>query len=88
MNRLSIWASVKVRACCNAVELEDEGRVSNAQDILRESTDFLSWIIAPSDGTGGVTLPYACPHCHRFPLEDHRWWVSSGHGDGNKKRKK
>ena len=28
----------------------------NAQDILRQSTDFRSWIIAPSDGAGGHTL--------------------------------
>ena len=29
-----------------------------------------------------------CPHCHCFPLGDHLWWVSSGHGEGNKKRKR
>ena len=39
----------------------------------------------PNEGTskpgqGGVTLPYVCPHCHRFPLEDYIWWISSGHG--------
>ena len=37
-----------------------------------------------SDGSskdrGGVTLSYVCPHCHRFPLEDYTWWISSGHG--------
>ena len=29
-------------------------------------------------GDGGVTLSYVCPHCHRFPLEDNMWWISSG----------
>ena len=48
-DRLSVWASVKVRECCNEVESEDEGSVSNAQDIPRESMDFLWKIIAPSD---------------------------------------
>ena len=39
--RLSVWASVKVSECCNEVEAGDEGRLSIAQDILRESADFL-----------------------------------------------
>ena len=47
---------------------------------LRKSTDFLRRIIVPVEGQGGVTLSYVCPHCHRFPLEDHIWWFSSGHG--------
>ena len=37
---------------------------------------------------GGVTLSYVCPHCHRYPLEDHIWSVSTKHGDGNKKKKR
>ena len=37
---------------------------------------------------GGVTLSYVCPHCNRFPLEDYIWWVSTGHGDGNNRKKK
>ena len=55
---------------------------------LRESTDFLRRMTAPGDGVGGVTLSCVCPHCHCFPLGDHIWWVSSGHGEGNKKRKR
>ena len=40
-----------------------------------------------SQRTGeGVTLPYVCPHCHRFPLEDYIWWVSSGHAIGGVQR--
>ena len=47
---------------------------------LRNSTHFLRRIIVPVEGQGGVTLSSVCPHCHRFPLEDHIWWFSSGHG--------
>ena len=56
-----MWASVKARECHNEVEVEDEGRVGIAQDMLRESTDFLGRTIAPSNGVGGVTLPHVCP---------------------------
>ena len=49
--------------------------------------DFLRRIIAPVDGMGGVTLSYVCTHCKSFPLEDYIWWVSTGHGDGNNRRK-
>ena len=38
--------------CYDKVALEDIGRLSIAQDILRESTDFLRRIIAPVSGTG------------------------------------
>ena len=40
-DRLSVWASVKVRDCYNEVESEDEDGVSIAHDIQRKSTDFL-----------------------------------------------
>ena len=55
---------------------------------LQKSTDFLRRIIAPVDGMGGVTLSYVCPHCNCFPLDDHIWWVSTGRGDGNNRKKK
>ena len=84
---LDRWATVKVRECNNEVESEDESRASITQDILHKSTDFLRKIIAPSDGVRGVTLSYVCPHCHCFPLGDCIWRISSGHGDGNKKKK-
>ena len=64
-----------------------EGRLSIAQDTLRESNDFLRRIIALIDGVGGVTLLYVCLHCHCFPLEDCIWWVSSGHCDGHNRKK-
>ena len=72
-DRLSTRASAKVVECCNEVEAEDEGRVIVAQDILRKSTESKRMIIAPSDGVGGVTLSYVCPHCHCFPCEDYIW---------------
>ena len=65
--------------------MEDIRRLSIAKEISRKSTDFLRRIIAPVDGFGGVTLSYVCPHCNCFPLDDHICWVSTGHGDGNRK---
>ena len=61
------------------VRQEDEVRRSIAHVILQKSTDLLKRIIVPVEGQGGVTTSYVCPHCHRYPLEDHIWWVS-GHG--------
>ena len=68
-----------MRECYNEVEAEDEGRLSIAQDILRNNTDFVRRIIAPNGGVGGITLSYVCPHCRCFPLENCTWWVTSGH---------
>ena len=28
-----------------------------------------------------VTLSYVCSYCHRFPIEDYIWWVSTRHGE-------
>ena len=42
----------------------------------------------PVDGMGGATLSYVCPHCNCFLLDDHIWWVSTRHGDGNNRKKK
>ena len=67
--------------------LEDTGRISIPQDILRKNADFLRRIIAPVSGVGGVTFSYVRPHCRCFPLEDNIWWVSSGHADGNNRKK-
>ena len=86
MTGSGIWASAKVGEYYSEVELEDEGRVSIAQDILCKSTDFLREIIGPSYGVGGVTLPSVCLHCHRFPLEDYIWWVSSRRRQQEEKR--
>ena len=31
-------------------------------------------------------MSFVCPHCRCFPLEDHIWWVSSGHDGDNRKK--
>ena len=49
--------------------------------IVQQSTDHRSRIIAPVGGQRGVTQSYVCPHCHRFPIEDYVWWVSTRHGE-------
>ena len=64
--------------------MENIGVSSIAQENLRKSTDFLRRIIA-SVGNG---RPYVCPHCSCSDLDDSIWWVSSGRGDGNKRKKK
>ena len=28
---------------------------------------------------GRITLSYVCLHCHRFPIEDYIWWLSTRH---------
>ena len=50
--------------------------------------DFLRRVIALVGGMGGVTLSFVCPHRNNFPSEDSIWWVSTGHGDGNNRKKK
>ena len=59
------------------VALEDIVRLSNAQDTLRESTEFSRRIIALVSGAGGATLSLVCPRCRCFPLDDYICWVSS-----------
>ena len=59
----------KIREACEKVAREEVGRLCIVQEILTNSTDFLTRIIAPVDGTGGVTLSYVCPHCSGFPSE-------------------
>ena len=72
---LSAWASFKVVECYETVEIEEKGRLSITQDILRESMDFPRSILA---SIGGVTFSYVCPYCHCFPLEDCIWWSPQG----------
>ena len=54
----------------------------------RITLGFLRRVISPVVGMGGVTLSYVCPHCNSFPLEGYIWWVSTGLGDGNHRKKK
>ena len=53
--------------------MDEIGRLSIAQEMLRKRTDFLRRIIAPVDGMGGVTLSYLYPHCNCFQLDDDVW---------------
>ena len=71
---ISEWAFAGVKEAYDKVASGDVGRLSIAQDILREGTDFRRRIIAPASGVGGVTLSYVFPQCNCFI-----WWVSSGH---------
>ena len=75
----------RIREAYEKVAKDGIGRLGIVQEILRKSTDFLRRIIAP---VGGVTLSYVCPSCNSFSCEDHSWWVSSGHDDGNNWKKK
>ena len=70
---------MKVGESHNEVEQEDHGRQSIVQDTLRKCTDLLRRVIVPVLGQGGVALSCVCPHCHRYPHEEHIKWVSSGH---------
>ena len=83
----SEWTLKRIREPYEKVTEDEIGRLGIVQDILRKSTDF-GRIIAPVGGKGGVTLSYICPHCNSVNLEDYIWWVSTGHGDGNNRRKK
>ena len=78
----------RIREAYEKVAMDDIGRLGIVQEILRKSTDFLRRIIAPVDGMGGVTLSHVCPHCNCFPLDDNKRWVSTGHRDGNNRKKK
>ena len=63
---------------------DDIGRFGIAQEILRKSADFLRRFIDPVVGMGGATLLYG-PHCSICPLGDYIRWVSTRHGDGNRR---
>ena len=82
------WTFERIREAYEKVAKDEFGRLGIVQEILRKSTDFLRRVIEPVDGMGGVTLSNVCPHCDSFPLEDYIWWVSTGHGDGNNRKKK
>ena len=58
------------------------------QDILCKSKDFLRRFNATVGEVGGVALSYVCLCCRCLPLEDYSWWVSSGHVDGDNRKRK
>ena len=74
---------MKIQECYREVSQEDDPRKSIVQQTLKKSTGFLRRIIAPIGRKGGVTLSYVCLHCHRYPLEDYIWWVSTRHGSSS-----
>ena len=84
----SEWTLERMREAYEKMARNEIGRLDIVQKIFRKSTEFPRRIIAPVGGMGGVTLSYICPHCNSFPLEDHVWWVSTGHGDSNNRKKK
>ena len=79
-DKLDARTSAKLRECYYEVRQEDDERKSIVHQTLQKSTDFLRSIIVPLGGQGEVTLSYVCPHCHRYPVEDYIWWVSTRHG--------
>ena len=80
--KLCEWTFQRLQEAYDKVALEDIDRLSIAKENLRKSTDR-----APIDGMEGVTLSYVCPHCSCIPLDNYVWWVLTGHGDGNKRKK-
>ena len=48
----------RLEEACEMVAMDDIGRLSIAQEILRNSTGFWRRIIAPVDGIGGLILSY------------------------------
>ena len=58
---ISEWAFAGVKEAYDKVASEDVGRLSIAQDIFRESTDFSRRSIALASGVVSVTLSCVCP---------------------------
>ena len=79
---------------CLAQESPRQGCLGGCRPPERRTRHFaaehrlLKTNFALVSGVGGVTFSYVCPHCTCFPLEDYTWWVSSGHGDGNNRKRK
>ena len=71
------WTHERIQEAYDKVAMEDIGRLSIAQEILRKITYFLRQIVAPVDGMGGVTLSNVCPHYNCFPFGGLIWWVST-----------
>ena len=81
------WTFGRIREAFKRVARDEAEILSIVQRNMLKSTDFLRRIIAPAGGQGGVTLSYSCSHCNCFPLEVYIWWVSTGNGDSNNKKK-
>ena len=83
---LNPWMMAKLKNSVFQARQEADQRKSSVQQVLQGCTDFFEADHRASARAGRVTLSYECPRCHRFPLEDYIWCVSSRHGDGSKSK--
>ena len=84
----SEWTLEKIREAHERVAREEVGSLGLVQEILVKSTDFPRRIIAPVGGRGKSHLVENLPALQQFlSLEDHTWWVSTGHGSNNRKKR-
>ena len=82
----SPWMMVKLKE--NFSRRSSTVTSARAMCMMQKSTDFLRRNSVPVEGEGWVTLSYVCVHCHRYPLEDCIWFVSTGHGDESESKKR
>ena len=68
----------RTREAYDKVAKDEIGRLGIAQELPRKK-------FAPVDGMGGVTLSHASTATVSHWII---WWVSTGHGDSNKRKKK
>ena len=59
------------------VRQDDDQRKSVVQQIMQKSADFLRRTVEATEGQRRVTPSYVCPNCHRYPLEEYIWWIST-----------
>ena len=74
--KASAWAFDRIKEAFELVAQDEAEKMSIVQEIMLRSTDCLRCINLPVGGQGRVIMPYLCPHCNSFPLEDYVWWVS------------
>ena len=67
------WAFDRIKEAFEQVAQDEARKLSTVQEIMIRSTDYLRRIIASVAGQGGVTMPYWCPNCNSFCLEDYIW---------------
>ena len=69
------------------VPMDDIGRLSIAREISRKNTDFLRRIIESTEWEESLCRTFA-RIVAVFLLDDNIGWASTGHGDGNSRKKK
>ena len=84
----SEWTLERVRESHEKVAKDEIGRLGISLEILRQT-------LSSCGGSSRQSMereesPYRTffPYCNCFPLKDYNWWLSSGHGDGNNRKKK